>query len=72
MFLRGFGLFTADYLLIAGLVACQGLLICDTLTYRMNAMDDFALASTSVPVKKVRDEPTEKPTNSTYQGINRD
>ena len=50
----------ADYLLIAGLVACQGLLICDTLTYQMNAMDDFALASTSIPVKKVRAKATEK------------
>jgi hypothetical protein len=54
MFLRGFGLYAADYLLIAGLVACQGLLICDTLTYQMNAMDDFSLTSTSTPVKKIR------------------
>ncbi|CAG7560586.1 unnamed protein product [Fusarium equiseti] len=54
IFLRGFGLYAADYLLIAGLVACQGLLICDTLTYQMNAMDDFSLTSTSMPVKKIR------------------
>ncbi|KAL3607523.1 hypothetical protein FPOAC2_02508 [Fusarium poae] len=52
MFLRGVGLHAADYWLIVGLVSCQGLLICDTLTFRMHAMDDFVLASNSIPIKK--------------------
>ncbi|KAG8676410.1 hypothetical protein FPOAC1_002413 [Fusarium poae] len=54
MFLRGVGLHAADYWLIVGLVSCQGLLICDTLTFRMHAMDDFVLASNSIPIKKIR------------------
>ncbi|EKJ76073.1 hypothetical protein FPSE_03845 [Fusarium pseudograminearum CS3096] len=54
MFLRGVGLHAADYWLIVGLVSCQGLLICDTLTFRMHAMDDFVLANNSIPIKKIR------------------
>lgn len=55
MFIRGVGLHAADYWLIVGLVSCQGLLICDTLTFRMHAMDDFVLANNSIPIKKVRE-----------------
>ncbi|CEI66174.1 unnamed protein product [Fusarium venenatum] len=54
IFLRGVGLHAADYWLIVGLISCQGLLICDTLTFRMHAMDDFVLASNSIPIKKIR------------------
>ncbi|KAI6749785.1 hypothetical protein HG531_007050 [Fusarium graminearum] len=54
MFIRGVGLHAADYWLIVGLVSCQGLLICDTLTFRMHAMDDFVLANNSIPIKKIR------------------
>ncbi|KPA41023.1 hypothetical protein FLAG1_06062, partial [Fusarium langsethiae] len=54
MVLRGVGLHAADYWLIVGLISCQGLLICDTLTFRMHAMDNFVLASNSIPIKKIR------------------
>ncbi|KAL6921248.1 hypothetical protein FSST1_005274 [Fusarium sambucinum] len=52
VWLRNSRLYSADYLLFAGLAACQGLLICDILTYRMHAMDDFTI--TSVELKKIR------------------
>ncbi|OBS28458.1 hypothetical protein FPOA_02396 [Fusarium poae] len=52
LWLRNARLYSADYLLFAGLAACQGLLICDTLTFRMNAMDDFTI--NSVALKKIR------------------
>ncbi|KAG8357825.1 hypothetical protein FVEN_g4316 [Fusarium venenatum] len=52
VWLRNARLYSADYLLFVGLTACQGLLICDTLTYRMHAMDDFTI--TSVELKKIR------------------
>jgi hypothetical protein len=51
VWLRNARLYSADYLLFAGLAACQGLLICDTLTFRMHAMDDFTI--NSVALKKV-------------------
>ncbi|WAO91732.1 Hypothetical protein NCS54_00921300 [Fusarium falciforme] len=50
--MRGLRLYSADYWLIVGLMSCQGLLICDTLTYSMNAMDDFTI--TSVSLDKIR------------------
>ncbi|KAG8676512.1 hypothetical protein FPOAC2_02613 [Fusarium poae] len=52
VWLRNARLYSADYLLFAGLAACQGLLICDTLTFRMHAMDDFTI--NSVALKKIR------------------
>ncbi|RSL98995.1 hypothetical protein CEP52_009952, partial [Fusarium oligoseptatum] len=52
LYMRGLRLYSADYWLIAGLMSCQGLLICDTLTYSMNAMDDFTI--TSVSLDKIR------------------
>lgn len=51
VWLRNAKIYSADYLLFAGLAACQGLLICDTMTYRMNAMDDFTISN--VALKKV-------------------
>ncbi|SCV36072.1 uncharacterized protein FFB14_05889 [Fusarium fujikuroi] len=45
-------LFSADYWLIAGLLSCQGLLICDTITYSMDAMDNFTIDN--VAIRKVR------------------
>ncbi|KAF4976608.1 hypothetical protein FDECE_18456 [Fusarium decemcellulare] len=50
--MRNLKLYSADYWLIVGLISCQGLLICDTLTYKMNAMDDFTVSNT--PLKKIR------------------
>lgn len=44
-------LFSADYWLIAGLLCCQGLLICDTITYSMDAMDNFTIDN--VAIRKV-------------------
>ena|SRR6478735_2853729 len=44
-------LFSADYWLILGLLSCQGLLICDTITYSMDAMDDFTIDN--VAIRKV-------------------
>ncbi|TXC06602.1 hypothetical protein FocTR4_00009729 [Fusarium oxysporum f. sp. cubense] len=44
-------LFSAYYWLILGLLPCQGLLICDTITYSMDAMDDFTIDN--VAIKKV-------------------
>ncbi|EKJ72980.1 hypothetical protein FPSE_06876 [Fusarium pseudograminearum CS3096] len=52
VWLRNAKIYSADYLLFAGLAACQGLLICDTMTYRMNAMDDFTISN--VALKKIR------------------
>jgi hypothetical protein len=52
VWLRNARIYSADYLLFAGLAACQGLLICDTLTFRMHAMDDFTI--NSVALKKIR------------------
>ncbi|RGP77938.1 hypothetical protein FLONG3_3895 [Fusarium longipes] len=52
VWLRNARLYSADYLLLVGLACCQGLLICDTLTYRMHAMDDFTM--NSVALKKIR------------------
>jgi hypothetical protein len=51
LWLRNARLYSADYWLFAGLAACQGLLICDTLTYEMNAMENFMMSS--VALKKV-------------------
>ncbi|KAL7757381.1 hypothetical protein ACKLNR_011908 [Fusarium oxysporum f. sp. zingiberi] len=45
-------LFSADYWLILGLLSCQGLLICDTITYSMDAMDDFTIDN--VAIRKIR------------------
>ncbi|KAG5656976.1 hypothetical protein KAF25_011145 [Fusarium avenaceum] len=45
-------LYSADYWLLVGLASCQGLLICDTLTFRMNAMDEFTM--NNVSLKKIR------------------
>ncbi|EEU43355.1 uncharacterized protein NECHADRAFT_45239 [Fusarium vanettenii 77-13-4] len=52
LFMRGLRLYSADYWLIVGLMCCQGLLICDTLTYSMNATNDFTI--TSVSLDKIR------------------
>ncbi|ENH62183.1 hypothetical protein FOC1_g10015146 [Fusarium oxysporum f. sp. cubense race 1] len=45
-------LFSADYWLILGLLSCQVLLICDTITYSMDAMDDFTIDN--VAIRKIR------------------
>ncbi|KAF5590831.1 uncharacterized protein FSUBG_10695 [Fusarium subglutinans] len=45
-------LFSADYWLILGLLSCQGLLICDTITYSMDAMDNFTI--NNVAIRKIR------------------
>ncbi|KAH7008613.1 hypothetical protein EDB80DRAFT_840983 [Ilyonectria destructans] len=45
-------LYWSDYWLMAALASAQGLVICDTLTYQMNAMDDFTI--TSVSLEKIR------------------
>ncbi|KAH6886884.1 hypothetical protein B0T10DRAFT_539133 [Thelonectria olida] len=42
----------SDGWLIAALAAAQGLVICDTLTYKMHAMDNFSI--TSVSLDKIR------------------
>lgn len=47
-------LFSADYWLIAGLLSCQGLLICDTITYSMDAMDNFTIDN--VAIRKVSNQ----------------
>ncbi|KAG5766640.1 hypothetical protein H9Q69_007925 [Fusarium xylarioides] len=49
-------LFSADYWLILGLLSCQGLLICDTLTYSMNAMDNFTIDNVAIRKGKRRTE----------------
>lgn len=41
-------LYWSDYWLMAALASAQGLVICDTLTYQMNAMDDFTITSVSL------------------------
>ncbi|KAM5343667.1 hypothetical protein ACJ41O_012204 [Fusarium nematophilum] len=48
IWMRGNKLYSADYWLIAGLMSAQGLLICDTLTYKMNAMDNFTISNESL------------------------
>ncbi|CVK91302.1 uncharacterized protein FMAN_09445 [Fusarium mangiferae] len=45
-------LFSADYWLIVGLLSCQGLLICDTITYSMDAMNNFTIDN--VTIRKIR------------------
>ncbi|KAL6402030.1 hypothetical protein AUP68_14494 [Ilyonectria robusta] len=41
-------LYWSDCWLMAALASAQGLVICDTLTYQMNAMDNFAITSVSL------------------------
>ncbi|KAH8733912.1 hypothetical protein BGZ61DRAFT_491420 [Ilyonectria robusta] len=45
-------LYWSDCWMMAALASAQGLVICDTLTYQMNAMDNFAI--TSVSLDKIR------------------
>ncbi|KAH7174071.1 uncharacterized protein B0J16DRAFT_325548 [Fusarium flagelliforme] len=52
--LTGSGLHSTDYWLILGLASCQGLLICDTLTYSMHAMDNFVTADNLDIINKIR------------------
>ncbi|KAH7165703.1 hypothetical protein EDB81DRAFT_878070 [Dactylonectria macrodidyma] len=41
-------LYWSDFWLIAALASALGLVICDTLTYQMSAMDDFTVTSASL------------------------
>ncbi|KAF5665735.1 hypothetical protein FCIRC_10439 [Fusarium circinatum] len=59
-------LFSADHWLILGLLSCQGLLICDTITYSMDAMDNFTIDN--VAIRKLASQPLSRSLLSSVTG----